>query len=156
MHSLNKDCCHDMYCFRSGLKFWVCVWCFCNFSMRYDTEAVVLIIWASLSTDTWIVSPTLLSTEWSLQGSKLRWGPRLSRSALTKSGDLTVIGKELADREEGRASISGSPYAPKWRAARRCVARRKTALSGKRCIDPLASCAERSLPPSPPSICSSA
>lgn len=31
MHSLNKDCGHDMYCFRSGLKFRVCVCAIANF-----------------------------------------------------------------------------------------------------------------------------
>lgn len=88
-------------------------------------------------------------TERSPRGSKLRGALGHTELARTQSGDLTVIEKEMA-------SISGFSCAPRWQAARRCVARRKTALSGISCLGPLAPHAQRSPRTSPPSICSSA
>lgn len=104
MELFNNDGCHDRFYLRTGL-----------FDMCYTKFP----IWCHI-------------VESSPQGSKHRWALRHSRLAHTKSGDLTVTGKELPDREDWHPSPAPL-CALWWWAACCCVARRRTALFSMSC-----------------------
>lgn len=112
-------------------KFRVCVIAITDFSRRCDAA----MLWGHSSdqtgwylhthTHTSCVSPTQSDLRWDQSSDELQVGTGKIRSL---DGDRSGAGWQ-----GGLASISVPPpllCAPRWRAARRCVARRKTALSG--------------------------
>lgn len=130
--SLSRDLCRDRFLpqtwtLNSGFVL-LLLQIFPGAAMPRCCEATVLIKRVGISTHTHTRAASLPRRVISA-GIKAQMS---SRSAQAKSEALTVIGVELADREDWRLSPSPPPLlcAPRWRAARRCVARRKTALSG--------------------------
>lgn len=129
--SLSRDLCRDRFLpqtwtLNSGFVL-LLLQIFPGAAMPRCCEATVLIkrVGISTHTHTSCVSPTQSDLRWDQSSDELQVGTGKIRSL---DGDRSGAGWQ-----GGLASISVPPpllCAPRWRAARRCVARRKTALSG--------------------------